>query len=136
MLEDFEIQMLLRLKKKNKVKETNTAKFIVEVSTSPIQINLSLTLYNLLLNLPKIFTISKQKKEDFAQEIQDLNLMQKESVKRNAICEGKIKKQNTRSMLWEDFYAVLSGKYVYLYKDKNSQELIENFDISNVDVHE
>jgi hypothetical protein len=70
-LEDFEIQMLLRLKKKNKVKETNTAKIIVEIQTSPIQINLSVTLYNLLLNLPKIFTISKQKREDFAREIED-----------------------------------------------------------------
>ena len=126
--------MLLRLKKKNKVKETNAAKFTVEVSTSPIQINLSVTLYNLLLNLPNIFTISKQKRENFAREIEDLNLIKREGVQRNAIFEGKIKKQNPRNLLWEDFYAVLSGKYVYLYKEKSSQESIESFDITNVDV--
>jgi hypothetical protein len=84
--------MLLRLKKKNKLKETNTAKLMIEVQTSPIQINLSVTLYNLILNLPKIFTISKQKREDFDKENEDYNLLQKEGVKRNAIFEGKIKK--------------------------------------------
>ena len=126
--------MLLRLKKKNKVKETNTAKTVVEIQTSPIQINLSVTIYNLLLNLPKIFTISKQKREDFAREIEDLNQIQKAGIQQNAICEGPIKKQNPRSLLWEDYYAVLSGKYVYLYKDKDSQEQLESFDISNVDV--
>jgi len=46
--------------------------------------------------------------------------MQREAVQRNAICEGKIKKQNPRNLLWEDYYAILSGKSVYLYKDKTS----------------
>jgi len=73
-----------------------------------------------LLNLPKIFTVSKQKREDFTKETEDFNVLQKAGVYKNAICEGKIKKQNPRNLLWEDFYAVLSGKYVYLYKDKNS----------------
>jgi len=38
--------MLLRLKKKKKVKETTSAKLVVDISTSPIQINLSVTMYN------------------------------------------------------------------------------------------
>lgn len=61
--------MLLRLKKKNKVVESNAAKFIVEMNTSPIQINLSVTLYNLLQNISQIFKISKEKRDEFAKEI-------------------------------------------------------------------
>lgn len=86
--------------------------------------------------MPKIFTISEAKREDFEKEVQDFNSLQRQGVQKNAICEGLVKKQHPRTLLWEDFYAVLSGKFVYLYKEKTSQEYLEYFDISNVDISE
>jgi hypothetical protein len=69
-LEDFQIQIQIRLKKIKQVdqRQSNLPKLQVDVKTSAIKINLSLSIYNLLVNMSEIFKISKKKQEEFAKE--------------------------------------------------------------------
>ena len=66
-LEDFEIRMLIKVLKK--ANGSVAPKVIADVNTTPIQINFSVTTYNLLQNINYIFTISKQKQKEFTQEV-------------------------------------------------------------------
>lgn len=58
-LEDFEIRMLIKILKKSK--STNAPKITGDVDMTPIRINFSRTVYNLIMNISHVFTISEPK---------------------------------------------------------------------------
>ena len=87
-LEEFEIKVLLKIKKKpekvvieterEKEKFKSLPKVLLKIDTSPISIRLSHTIYNNLYNIKHIFTISKDKAKEYNKELTQFNVQIKQ----------------------------------------------------------
>ena len=131
-LEDFEIRMLIKVLKK--AKGSVAPKVIADVNTTPIQINFSVTTYNLLQNINYIFKISKQKQKEFTQEVDTYQLRVKTEILNKTILEGPIRRLNQTTFLWEDMFAVLSGRFLYLYESQTAKTHLDYIEIREAEI--
>jgi hypothetical protein len=118
------------------------------IDTSQINIRLSHSVYNNLFNIKHIFDISKQKAAEYDREVNEHNILIKNDLESDAIFRGYVHRRiihDERTWSYEHNYCILSGKYLYFYKEKeqilytdcihlkNVQVTYEQFRMSNLD---
>jgi hypothetical protein len=109
----------------NKSKNKILPKLSINLDFENIEINLTESLY---YTFHFIIDIMKPTKEtDYWSIIEENKLEIKKNTK---ICHRLLKK-NSRYLYYEDFFAVLSGGYIYFYKTVDDDEYLEYFYIKD-----
>eukprot|EP00347_Sterkiella_histriomuscorum_P018285 403346093 len=110
---------LLMVTEEQKAELDLKPKVILNCTTSDLKINLTHQIYNKLVNISKIFQIQKEL-EDQSQQDEYL-IESKLQVLRNAKKIGTVTKRLDPTKIWENYYSILSGNYLYFYKDSNQK---------------
>ena len=55
-------------------------------------------------------------------------------IKKNAKAFGKLKKKTNNILPWQEFYGVLSGGYIYFYRNANDDEFIGYYYIKDAEI--
>ena len=125
-LEDFQIESVLAV---NNSSKTPQGRADVEMSAkaSPVKFNLNNEIYNHLVNIHRCFTYENP------EEIVQNMLQEKEKVMGKAKLISAVKKRGNNIKIWANRYAVISGNYVYFYRESN--DLVEEESLFLKDTH-
>lgn len=50
------------------------------------------------------------------------------------VCEGLVRRLLPDSVMWEENFAILSGRYLYFYKDREATAYLDFVDIQGAEI--
>jgi hypothetical protein len=116
LLEDFQLESQLAV---NKSSKTPKGRADVEViaKASAVKVNMNDEIYNHLVNIHRCFNYENP------EEIMQNLIEGKQTVMSKAKLISTVKKRGKNIKLWAKRYAVISGNYIYFYRE--SKDLVE-----------
>ena len=118
LLEDFSIESKLAINKSS-ITQTGRGDVEVDVRASPVVFNVNKVIYNHLVNIYRCFTY--QEPEEIASDM----IKAKQNILKQAKLMSQVKKRGENIKTWTRRIAVLSGSYVYIYRE--SKDLVPEY---------
>lgn len=111
----------------------------VSVHTSPIKINLSHYIYNQLVNMAKIFEISKEKTAEQDQKNTSKHQKKKKGILKGSLLQGYAQRKvfpnakDQRIWHWQKNQIILTNKRVYFYLNEEEFTPLQQIELTSIE---